>query len=107
MTEHEVNEDSTSYLTVTLLGKDDAPAQPISATYDLVDMDSETKIKDGESLTFVDGVVEITLDKEDAQIFSQANKREHRKITIHAIYGAADELRDDYLIGVLNLDWVS
>jgi len=101
-----INENSTSYLTVTLLDKDGDAAQPTSATYDLVDEISGTKIKDGVALVFVLGVKEITLDVDDAQIVAQTNKQETRKVTIHAIYGADDELHEDYRYVVKNLTWV-
>lgn len=107
MTLPTVEENSSSYLTVTLLDKDDAPAQPTSASYDVVDDTADTKIKDGVALTFVDGVVEITLDKADAKIIDDTSKYEERTVSIHAIYASEDELHAEYLYRVRNLSQVS
>lgn len=101
-----IDQDSTSYLTVTLLDKDDVAAQPTSATYDVADVISSTKIKDGVALSFSSGVVEITLDVDDAKIVDELNNYERRKVTIHAIYSGTDELHAEYEFRVKNLDWV-
>ena len=100
---HEINENSTSYLTVTALDGDGNPAQPDSATYDVIDIKSVTKIKNGEELTFTEGEVIITLDKEDAQIVDQKNRQERRLVSIHIVYGDKDELHDEYTFMVNNL----
>ena len=107
MTLPTVEENSSSYLTVTLLDKDDAAAQPTSASYDIVDDLSDTKLKDGVALTFVGGVLEITLDKADAKIIDSTSKYEERTVSIHAIYNTDDELHGEYRYRVRNLSQVS
>ena len=98
-----INEKSTSYLTVIALDQAGNPAQPVSGTYCVIDTDSGTKIKDGEALTFTDGQVIITLDKEDATILDQSKKKERRVVTISIVYGDDDELHDEYVFNVKNL----
>lgn len=98
-----VNEKSTSYLTVTALDAEGAAAQPTSATYDVIDIASGEKIKDGETLVFTDGSVIITLDKEDATIIDQSCRKEKRIVAVHIIYGDNDELHDEFNFYVINL----
>ena len=98
-----INERTTSYLTVTALDADGNPAQPASATYSVMDKESKKDIKENLPLTFVDGVVIITLDIYDAQILDPNNKREYRRVSIDIIYGDDDELHDEYLFTVANL----
>ena len=98
-----VNEKSTSYLTVTALDAEGVAAQPTSATYDVIDTVSGGKTKDGETLVFTDGSVNITLDKEDATIIDQSCIKEKRIVAIHLIYGDNDELHDEFSFYVRNL----
>lgn len=99
-----IDEKSTSYLTVTLLDKDEAAAQPSSATYDVYDVTTEAYIKQTVVLVFTLGVAEITLDIDDAEILGTANY-ERRIVTVHALYASDDELHAEYLYRVRNLNW--
>jgi len=99
-----IDEKSTSYLTVTLLDKDEAAAQPSSATYDVYDETSDAYIKQDIALVFTLGVTEITLDADDAEILGSANY-ERRIVTVHALYATDDELHAEYTYRVQNLHW--
>ena len=101
-----VNEKSTAYLTVTFYDRDDQPAQPASATYEIHDLDTGTEIRTLEGLSPTDGVVDITLNKTDNSLVDDENAKEVRVVSIHAVYGADDELHDEYTYEVIGLDQV-
>jgi hypothetical protein len=105
VTKLKVNDRSTAYLTITLYDKDDLPANPTSATYSIKDADGQiVNNRQDVPLSFVLGVVEITLTKEDNIMGSPALKSDElRRVEVDAIYGAGDELHDvfEYYIGSL------
>ena len=100
---HKVNEQSTAYVAVTFYDKDGVTADPNSATYDLVDVISGERLKDGVVLSTVSGVGEIIVDKTDTTLKDATAKEELRRITVHGIYGASDEIHDTYYFQVVAL----
>jgi hypothetical protein len=100
-----VNDQSTAYLTVSLFDKDDALADPTSATYDLYDEAGNiVNSRSGVPLSFSGGIVEITLTSDDNTLADPDNNtKELRRVLVHAIYGADDELHDDFVYWVYNL----
>lgn len=102
----QVNEKSTAYLTVAFTDKDGVPAAPASATYRIDDATGAGAIRASTALG-AGASVEITLTKEDNAIVNAANRFETRVVTVIAVYGASDELRDEYRYQVKNLDYAS
>jgi hypothetical protein len=99
----QVNEQSSAFLTTTLLDKDEAPAQPTSASYTIHDVTTGTEIRGTTSLTVVLGVVEIALGKADNTMNDPTRKSERRRVTVNAIYGSDDHLNDFFVYEVKNL----
>jgi len=97
-----VNEESTAYLTVTLLDKDGAEEAPSSATYRIDCLTNGQEIRDDTALTPA-ASIEITLGAADNAIINQENTTERRLVTVTASYGADDELNDEYEYNVKNL----
>ena len=99
-----VNEQSTAYVTVTFYDKDGVAAQPTTASYDSIRVEDGVKLRDGVALTPTDGVVEITLTKDDNTLAGTDNRTfEKRRLTVHASYGVSDELHDTYHYQVIAL----
>lgn len=98
-----VNENSTAYISVTFYDKDEIAAQPSSATYDLVDENTGDVLRDNVTLSPTGGIVEITLTKADNVIIDATRTFEHRRLTVHGVYGADDEIHSEYVYEVENL----
>lgn len=102
----QVNEKSTAYLTVSFKDKAGAPAAPASVTYRVDDATGNTAVRASTALGAA-ASIEITLTKEDNAIVNAANRFETRVVTVIAVYGASDELRDEYRYQIRNLDYAS
>lgn len=101
-----VNEQTTAYLTVTMLDKNEAEADPNSATYAVHDKDAGTEIIAPTAIS-ASGSQELTMTPTINTILNPDNLEETRVVTIEAIYGAADHLTDAYEYRVKNLAHVS
>lgn len=101
-----VNEKSTAYLTVTFKDKAGVQQVPASATYRIDCLTTGTAIKAETALTPA-GSVEITLTPTDNRIIAAANVRESRRVTVNAVYGASDEVHDQFDYDVENRAFVS
>ena len=98
-----VKEESTAFLTTTLLDKDDLPAQPSSASYTIHDVATGAEIRAETPLSLTAGVVEIQLNKTDNTIQDATKKSERRRVSVNAIYAALDNLNDFFVYEVKNL----
>jgi len=105
MSEQTVNEGSTAYLTVTLLDKDGAQAAPSALSYQIDDVTTGTTVRSATALAAA-AQVEITLAPTDNAIQTATNKRERRRVTVQASYGAGDALNAEYDYIVRNLSGV-
>jgi len=101
-----VNEKTTAYLTYTLLDKNNAPAAPVSATYQIDNADTGASIRVSTALGAV-ASAEITLDKNDNTMQDQSTDYERHEVTINAVYSALDELHSSFIYKVRNLHKVS
>ena len=97
-----VTEQSTAYLTVSFYDKADALAVPVSVTYRIDDANTGASIRAATSLTPA-SQIEITLDKNDNTILNTNAKYEHSLVTVISVYGATDQVTDEYVYTVLNL----
>lgn len=98
-----VKEGTTSYLTVTFLDKDGAPATPAAATYQVHDVLTGDTIRDTTVITPLASQVEIILTPADNSLLNAANPDELRRVTVAAVYGAADGVKDEYVYRLKNL----
>ena len=101
-----VTEKSTGYLTVTFKDKAGAQQAPASASYRIDCLTTGTAIK-AETALIAAGSVDITITPTDNRIIAAANVRESRRVTVSAIYGAADEVHDQFDYDVENRAFVS
>lgn len=101
-----VNEQSTAYLTVEPLDKAGAAEAPASATYRIDCLTTGTPIRDDTALT-PSAAMEIVLTPTDNRICTQANRSEHRQVTVTAIYGAGDQVNGVFDYRVANLGAVA
>lgn len=99
----EINEKTTGYLTVTFKDSSGSAAQPTSASYKIIDIDSGETVRDTTALTVSAGVVTITLDKDDNTLLDANNDEERRRVVVSAVYNADDELHGVYWYKVKNL----
>lgn len=102
----EVNEKSTSYLSVTFKDKAGAAAAPASATYRIDCITTGTAIKGDTALTPA-GTVEIAITPNENRIVTPGNARERRRVTVTATYGATDSVSDEFDYDVVNLSHVT
>ncbi len=97
-----INEQTTAYLTVTMLDKNEAEADPNSATYAVHDKDAGTQIIAPTAIA-ASGSQELTMTPAINTILDEDNLEETRVVTIEAVYGASDHLTDAYEYKVKNL----
>lgn len=102
-----INEHTTGFLTVEFLDKTGSIAAPTSATYTVHDVDSGAEIRTSTVIASIAGSVELTLNKGDNTVQNTGLKFEKRRVSVIAIYGAADELNDDFIYYVRNLRFVT
>lgn len=102
----EVNEKSTSYLSVTFKDKAGAAAAPASATYRIDCLTTGTAIKADTALAPA-GSVEITITPTENRIVTSGNARERRRVTVTANYGASDSVSEQYDYDVVDLSHVT
>lgn len=97
-----VTEQSTSYVTVNFLDKTGALAVPVSATYRVDDVATDTEVRTWAALTAASSI-EITLTKADNTILNTAGRNEERRVTVIAVYSATDQVTDEYKYVITNL----
>jgi hypothetical protein len=98
----EVKELTTAYLTVTFKDKDGAQVAPSSILWRLDDVATDGQIV-GDTVIAAAAQIEIQLDATYNAIINAANKRERKRVTVKATYGAGDTLNDEFLYRVINL----
>jgi len=98
-----VKEGTSSYLTVTFLDKEGLPAAPASATYQVHDVLTGDTIRDTTAITPPASQVEIILTPADNSLVSLTNPEELRRVTVAAVYGANDGVKDEYVYRLKNL----
>ncbi len=98
----EVDERTTSYLTVAFKDKTGAAALPTAASYRIDCLTSGRVIRASTALA-PSSSIEITLTPGDNTIQVPGNTLETRRVTVHAEYGAGDEINDQYDYDVVNL----
>ena len=101
-----INEETTSYLTVTFLDKNGTPAAPASATWEAIDVESGTVLKTATAITPIAASVEITIEPSVNVMVNEAKHQELRRIIVKALYGASDKVNDQYDYLVKNLSQV-
>lgn len=99
----QVNEESTAYVTIQFFDKNDVLAQPTSATYLIHDSHSGRVMRASTALVPTGGVVEVTIEPAENAILNTDLPSEIRVLTTNAVYGADDELNDEFRWRVINL----
>lgn len=102
-----VKERSTAYLTVTFRDKAGAAQAPTSATYRIDDAGSGAEVLGNTAIGAVAASVELTLPPSVNALLTAANPSEFRRVTVVALYGADDAVRDEYVYEVINLAGVT
>jgi hypothetical protein len=102
----QVNEKNTSYLTVNFLDKDGNAALPDSISYTVRCETTGTAIRAATAVGAATSVT-ITLDSSDNTIQDTDNKTEIRNVTITALYGATDQISQEYRYELVNLGGIS
>lgn len=100
-----VNEGTTAYLTVSFKDKAGAAAAPSTLTYSLHCLTTGAVLRNNVSLT-AGTSVEITLSATDNAMQSQSNRRETKRVTVKASYGAGEAVNSQYDYQVANLSQV-
>lgn len=98
----DVRERSTAYLTVSFRDKDGNLAAPTAANYRIDCVTTGAAIRGVTALTPA-STIQITLTPADNAIVQTKDVRETRRVTVHAEYGAGDEVNDQYDYDVVNL----
>ncbi len=93
------NEKSTSWIYVKFYDKDGVNQAPATVSYRIDCLTTGAEIKDNTAIS-PSLELEIQIDPADNEIQDNANKREHRRVTVTASYAGADQIntRFDYLI---------
>lgn len=89
-----VNAASTAYLTAAFAGKTGAAATPSSVSYRIDDLESGTEVR-GDTAVTPAASVEIELTAADNALLGTRD-RETRRVTVTAVYGAGDQVIDEY-----------
>jgi hypothetical protein len=98
----DVKERTTAYLTVTFKDKNGVAVAPNSASYRIDCLTSGQAVKAPTALAPASSI-EITLTPADNAIRVATHVRETKRVTVSAIYGASDEVNDQYDYDVVNL----
>jgi hypothetical protein len=101
-----VNEETTSYLTVTFYDKNGDPAAPTSATWEAIDLKSGAVLQAETALSPASSI-EITIPSSVNEIQDNTKEEEIRRITVIGVYGADDKVTQQYDYRVINLSRVS
>lgn len=99
-----VNEESSSYLTITFYDQDGVEAAPSSATYEVHDDASETEML-AETALPAGSSVEVEMTPAANAIVNDENPVETRVVTIQALYGS-EAINEEYKYKVRNLRFV-
>lgn len=102
-----VKEKSTAYLTVTFRDKAGSAQAPTSATYRIDDVATGTEVLNDTAIGTVAATVELTLPPSVNALLGTDNPHELRRVTVVALYGADDAVRDEYVYEVVNLAGVT
>ena len=101
----QVNEGTTSYLTVTFTNKAGIAEAPSSATWEAIDKRSGEVMQAATAITPA-GTVEITIPSTVNAILEASLDSEIRRITVKASYGVSDEVTGQFDYKVINLSRV-
>lgn len=99
----EVNERSTSVVTVTFRDEDDALVTPSAATYRLDDKQRRTVILDDTNIGSLSTSVDIEITPEQNRILRPRAAFEIRTLTVHYEWGSGREANSEYRYKVINL----
>lgn len=97
-----INERTTAYVRIPMIGADGELALPTAVTYRIDDLTTGLEIRPNTVATPAT-TVEITLTPEDTRIIGDAYQNQERLITVQAAYGEADMLHDEFTFIVRNL----
>jgi len=103
---NEVNEKSTSYVTVEPKDKNGVAATPTTLVYQIDCVTTSTAITAETSLT-PGTSVEITITPTENAMIDQANAFEEREVTVTAGYGANDQIIEVFCYRLLNLSAIT
>ena len=99
----EINEGTTSFLTVTFTDKLGSPVVPASATYRIDCVTSGIAIKGSTVITPMASAVTVTILAAENAIQNQANAFEIREITVIALCTTGEQITESAQYKVLNL----
>lgn len=102
----EVNEKSSSWITVTCTDKNGVAATPLTLTYRIDDLKSGESIVPTTSIT-PGSAVEIAITPDQNRILDVAAVREIRRITVIATYGLSDQTVQEFDYDVVNMSFAS
>lgn len=98
-----VNEGTTSFLTVTFLNKNGVAETPSSASYSIKTEDG-VAIRAETAIGGLAGTVELTLTSVDNRIVNSLKQNEIHVVTIVGVYGSSsDKVTSEYRYQVNNL----
>lgn len=100
-----VNEGTTAYLTASFTDKAGAAAAPSTLAYSLHCLTTGAILRNDVALT-PGNSVEITLSAVDNAIQTSSNRRETKRVTVKAGYGAGEAVNAQYDYQVANLSQV-
>lgn len=100
-----INEGSTGYLTISFKDKAGVAAAPATITYSLHCLSTGVVLRNNVALA-TSASVEITLSTIDNAIQTASNRRETKRVTIKAGYGANDAINTQFDYEVANLSQV-
>lgn len=102
-----VNEQSSFSLTISFYDTSGSLAQPTSASYSVNDLTTGSTLLAQTALSPTGGVATVIIDQNANKMISPAQALETHVITVWAIYGANDQITEQYLYQVKNLDFVT
>ncbi len=97
-----VNENSTSYLTVTFYDESSEPVTPDSITWKVHDKSTGTELQPATSVP-VGTSVELVISPTINRILNSIHKEETRVVTVETTYGSTQQFNADYEYSVKNL----
>lgn len=103
----QVKEGSTAYLDVTFKDKDGAPAAPASFTWRLDCITTGAEVVADTVISAPQATHTITIPVSANVMQVASNRKEQKRVTVRATYGADDGINDDYVYEVVNLSQVT
>lgn len=102
-----VNEGSVGYLTVTFKDEYNVPTAPVSATWEVHDLESGTELLAATSITPIASSVKLTLTPAINTFVDRKNDEETRRVTVKAVWGGLSGTNAEVDYDITDLTWVA